>query len=70
MRRDGKRSEFLYAIVSLLGEACGDDGVPELRGQAMRVAKLIQEVPPTPHRRGSDLDENITKGDANSHVYA
>jgi uncharacterized NAD(P)/FAD-binding protein YdhS len=48
--RDGRRSDFLYALGPLLrGSLWETTAVPELRGQAMRVAQiLLQEVHPTP----------------------
>lgn len=42
MERDGKRSTFLYALGPLLrGTLWETTAVPELRGQAMRVAQLL-----------------------------
>jgi len=48
--RDGRRSGFLYALGPLLrGSLWETTAVPELRGQAMRVAQLLlQDVHPTP----------------------
>jgi uncharacterized NAD(P)/FAD-binding protein YdhS len=48
--RDGRRSGFLYALGPLLrGSLWETTAVPELRGQAMRVAQLIlRDVQPTP----------------------
>lgn len=49
---DGRRSEFLYALGPLLrGTLWETTAVPELRGQAMRVAQLLlQDVEPAPAR--------------------
>lgn len=48
--RDGRRSAFLYALGPLLrGSLWETTAVPELRGQAMRVAQLLlRDVHPTP----------------------
>lgn len=48
--RDGGRSAFLYAVGPLLrGSLWETTAVPELRGQAMRVAQLLlRDVHPTP----------------------
>ena len=48
--RDGRRSGFLYALGPLLrGTLWETTAVPELRGQAMRVAQLLlRELHPTP----------------------
>jgi uncharacterized NAD(P)/FAD-binding protein YdhS len=48
--RDGRRSAFLHAIGPLLrGSLWETTAVPELRGQAMRVAQLLlRDVHPTP----------------------
>jgi uncharacterized NAD(P)/FAD-binding protein YdhS len=50
VERDGRRSSFLYALGPLLrGSLWETTAVPELRGQAMRVAQLIlRDVHPTP----------------------
>lgn len=50
--RDGRRSGFLYALGPLLrGTLWETTAVPELRGQAMRVAQLIlQDLHATPAR--------------------
>ena len=50
VERDGKRSAFLYALGPLLkGTLWETTAVPELRGQAMRVAQiLLQDLHPTP----------------------
>jgi uncharacterized NAD(P)/FAD-binding protein YdhS len=50
VERDGRRSEFLYALGPLLkGTLWETTAVPELRGQAMRVAQiLLQDLHPTP----------------------
>lgn len=50
VERDGKRSAFLYALGPLLkGSLWETTAVPELRGQAMRVAQiLLQDLHPTP----------------------
>jgi uncharacterized NAD(P)/FAD-binding protein YdhS len=47
---DGRRSRFLYALGPLLrGSLWETTAVPELRGQAMRVAQLLlRDVHPTP----------------------
>ncbi len=47
---DGRRSAFLYALGPLLrGSLWETTAVPELRGQAMRVAQiLLQDLSPTP----------------------
>ena len=48
--RDGRRSGYLYALGPLLrGTLWETTAVPELRGQAMRVAQLLlQDLHPTP----------------------
>ncbi len=50
IERDGRRSAFLYALGPLLkGTLWETTAVPELRGQAMRVAQiLLQDLHPTP----------------------
>lgn len=50
VERDGRRSTFLYALGPLLkGTLWETTAVPELRGQAMRVAQvLLQDLHPTP----------------------
>jgi uncharacterized NAD(P)/FAD-binding protein YdhS len=50
VERDGGRSRFLYALGPLLrGSLWETTAVPELRGQAMRVAQLLlQDLHPTP----------------------
>jgi uncharacterized NAD(P)/FAD-binding protein YdhS len=50
VEHDGQRSNFLYALGPLLrGSLWETTAVPELRGQAMRVAQLLlQDLHPTP----------------------
>jgi uncharacterized NAD(P)/FAD-binding protein YdhS len=50
VERDGRRSAFLFALGPLLkGTLWETTAVPELRGQAMRVAQiLLQDLQPTP----------------------
>ncbi len=50
LERDGRRSAFLYALGPLLkGTLWETTAVPELRGQAMRVAQiLLQDLHPKP----------------------
>jgi len=50
IERDGRRSAFLYALGPLLkGTLWETTAVPELRGQAMRVAQiLLEDIHPTP----------------------